>query len=841
MTDSIVLVVMDDTPDTVPPYMTQFADLCSDGVNFTNHIIAEPLCSPSRASTMTGKFPWNTGVTANDMPNGGYGKAGLLEADMIFKTMHDAGYYTALIGKYQNHYLPGGNADPSKGFTYGALHVPTGVDYAFLVDAGGYAMFDYTATLYVDPGPATLVSTTGGTKAEADYITDVINTHAKAAVVAAVAAGKPLFLYVAPFATHSGGAGTDPQHLKFVPAPRHRATGTGRPGYWGPVNFANGDCGNPVGGGCTAITTAQRPGDLSYNTIISNPTAWHNTTTFSDAELDAFTASHILQIQQAQGIDEMIVDVRAQLATSGIAASTWIMLQSDNGLHLGEHCMTGQKASPYDHDARITFVIRPPGGTTGRDEDAFVSNVDFYNTCLDIAGVAEDTTRDGRSLVDFVTGTPPDPADWRKTAPMAHDGDDFTWEDAQGTGQAPPWRALRDLNYLYMDLDPTKEMSTGAPITGRAEVYVLDDDPWQIDNLYGYLEDDSRTDIDTFLQSMLATSGAPLWDLQKLAIPTLTFGEFIPGATEKHFVMDRVEFHEPGGRYWVQSSTSWPQLAGKDIPLTAIPGVPGLDISGKATSRESYWACTLRISDMNESGVHLGDDQLEENLQNVYLMIATDDVVSVGYSRSGPVRWEFNARVGADVSPRQIGDGFPYIDATILFQIPGGTRRATEFVQWTRTLATDLDNEIIDVIPDTVKKIPDPDVRFRGPLGTISITDVVSDSGFRWRHPEDRDIDSTEYVIVDTKHRRAWLATLDPDEEMVWDTDDDDFTEVSAGLVSYGPGRLLLPIQPKPGGSGPGVGVPDPGNKLAKIDCVVDYSGTRIPTELALRMKQARP
>jgi N-acetylglucosamine-6-sulfatase len=847
MTDSIVMVVIDDTPDNVPQYMSQYASLCSDGVNFTNHFVSSPLCSPSRAATMTGKYGHNNGVTSNDWPNGGYGKAYDLEPISIFKIMHDAGYYVAVLGKYQNHYLPGGNADPSKGATYPALHVPTGVDYAFLVDSGGYAMFEYTATLKIGGGAASLVDTNGGTKAEADYITDVIQGHLIAAIIAAAAAGKPLFAYVAPFATHSGGAGSDPQHLKFVPSPRARAAGPGRPVYWGSPDFTNGDCGNPSGGGCMLITTAARPGDISYNAINENATAWHRTTIFTDAEIATRTGYHILQAQQAQGIDDMIIAMRAQLATSGLAASTWIMMQSDNGGHLGEHCFEGFKSTPFDHDTKTTFVIRPPGGTTGRDETAIVQNVDFSNTCRAIAGIAEDTTLDGRSLVPFVTGTPPDPADWRAFAFIKCDADNFSWTDAQGTGEAPAFNGLRDDHYLYADFDPEKEVSTGAPVTSRGELYVLDDDPWATSNQYPFVVEDSRDDLDGIVQAILAASGTTLWNLLKIPIPALVFGESIlDQSQEAHLVFDDIEYHKPP-QYWMQSSTSHPQAPSKYVPLSDIPDINGLDPAGQATLNASQWACTLRVTDMNEAGAHGGWATYDENLQDVYIETNTRKLVTVGYARGGPVAWQFKGRVAADITPRPVegsDDEHPQADLPILWNIPAGCRRGLNYRVWTRSLAADLDNEIIDIVSNSTVEINDAFVRIRGGFTEVDVMDKETESGYTFAHPDERatpgsrDITSDEYVIFDTEHRKAYLGVWDPDQTDSWDTSG--LPEVSGGINSYGANRNTLPITPFPGGSGPGVGVRDPRNRIAKIDVVVTYAGDRTTTEISIRLKEAR-
>jgi hypothetical protein len=478
-----------------------------------------------------------------------------------------------------------------------------------------------------------------------------------------------------------------------------------------------------------------------------------------------------------------------------------------------------------------------------------VQNVDLFNTWLDIAGEAEDATRDGHSLVPYVTGTPPDPADQRKTALIICDTDNGTWEDAQGTGMAPAQRTLRDVNWLYVDFnDPGTE---GAPPTGRGELYRMTAggpvpaDPWQTVNQYPYLTQASRDDLDAMLKAMLAASGTALFDLQKQPIPELVFGEIIDDSTECHLLLDGVEFHKPGGQYEMHWSTDHPVRADKKAPLTKIEGIPGLQLSGKGDSYESNWVLVMRVYDRNSvGGNHGGWATCYENLQDIMLMIETDQIITVGWARGGPVRFEFKARVIGEIKPVELEDYWPTLEVTIPFQIPQGARRALSYEVWSSTLESDLDNAEIS-LPYTTKEIVDSTVRLVGPFTKMQVEDKISNgSGFIFQHPDEketpgtRDIKDNEYVLAEVETHKAWLAEYLPDQELSWDHTG--MTEVSAGLDSYGPGRVLYPITPKAGGGGPGVG-PDPRNRLAKVDVVVTYSGVRSPTAIDIRYKQARP
>ena len=71
--------------------------LARSGVRFTQFYVGAPVCSPSRAALLTGRYPQrggvpgNVGITARGMPSEQYTMAEMLR---------DAGYRTALIGKW---------------------------------------------------------------------------------------------------------------------------------------------------------------------------------------------------------------------------------------------------------------------------------------------------------------------------------------------------------------------------------------------------------------------------------------------------------------------------------------------------------------------------------------------------------------------------------------------------------------------------------------------------------------------------------------------------------------------------------------------------------------------
>lgn len=73
--------------------------LADDGIRFTNWYSNSPVCSPSRASLLTGKYPARTGVS--QILSGKRGRAGLSnEHDTISSKLKENGYSTAMFGKW---------------------------------------------------------------------------------------------------------------------------------------------------------------------------------------------------------------------------------------------------------------------------------------------------------------------------------------------------------------------------------------------------------------------------------------------------------------------------------------------------------------------------------------------------------------------------------------------------------------------------------------------------------------------------------------------------------------------------------------------------------------------
>jgi hypothetical protein len=93
---NILLVITDDqrigTMDQMPRTSAFFG---GGGTTYTHGYVTTPLCCPSRSSIFSGKYAHNHGVVVND-------GSGFDPTQSWQRYLHDAGYYTGIVGKYLN-------------------------------------------------------------------------------------------------------------------------------------------------------------------------------------------------------------------------------------------------------------------------------------------------------------------------------------------------------------------------------------------------------------------------------------------------------------------------------------------------------------------------------------------------------------------------------------------------------------------------------------------------------------------------------------------------------------------------------------------------------------------
>ncbi|MEC8405042.1 MAG: sulfatase-like hydrolase/transferase, partial [Verrucomicrobiota bacterium] len=112
------------------------------------------------------------------------------------------------------------------------------------------------------------------------------------------------------------------------------------------------------------------------------------------------------------GIDGCVGNILDAVEVAGIDDETVIIFISDNGFFRGEHGLSDKRAA-YEESIRLPFMIRHPSIQTknGLIVNDIVSNLDIAPTILDLAGLEVPASMQGASLVPFIRGEAPN--DWR--------------------------------------------------------------------------------------------------------------------------------------------------------------------------------------------------------------------------------------------------------------------------------------------------------------------------------------------------------------------------------------------------------------------------------------------
>lgn len=336
---NIVLVLTDDqTMESVArmPYVSSRADW----VRFPNAYVQNPMCCPSRATILTGRYDTHTGVTQN-------GATGAFDATNTVATwLSDVGYRTALVGKYLNNYpriAPDG------------LKPPGWTTFQAVADGpGAYAQYNWDL---VSDG----VQQHFGSE-PADYQVDVLTSRANQFIARSADAGAPFFLYFAPTATHG----------PWRASPRREGTHATAPVAHNTALFNEPDVSDKPA--YIRAHAPQDPGLMDYR----RRRAW-------DAALS---------------VDDAVAALDRQLTASGVADNTVVIFMTDNGYALGEHRWYG-KACEYRVCTQTPLLVRYPG-LSARSRGQLVSNVDIASTVADIAGVTPALAQDGRSFLPLM-------------------------------------------------------------------------------------------------------------------------------------------------------------------------------------------------------------------------------------------------------------------------------------------------------------------------------------------------------------------------------------------------------------------------------------------------------
>lgn len=223
------------------PHMDRLA---ADGIRFNAGYAAAPVCSPTRASIMTGQYPARVGITEYLGPAGDDFLP--TSHQVLPETLRDAGYRTGLIGKWHlsETYTGPVHDRPGNPWSHGFTEVIAS-EQKYIADG------DYFHPYFMLPElPARL---------EDEYLTDRLNLEATDFIARAHQDTTPFFLYLTHYATHTALAAPQPLIDKYAAKP-----GAGQPGK-NPVLAAMLEV---IDNGVGAIRDTLRRLDIAENTVI---------------------------------------------------------------------------------------------------------------------------------------------------------------------------------------------------------------------------------------------------------------------------------------------------------------------------------------------------------------------------------------------------------------------------------------------------------------------------------------------------------------------------------------------------------------------------------------------
>lgn len=314
--------------------------MARDGVHLKNAFVTTSLCSPSRASILTGLYTNKHRVIDNNRA--------VPEGTIFFpQYLQRAGYKTAFVGKW---HMGGAHDDPRPGFDHWVSFRGQGS--------------------YNSPGPRYTLNVDGQRVPQDGYITDLLTDYA-VEWLDEQTSDQPFFLYLSHKAVHAN----------FTPAERH----AGR--------YADVELDLPQGEGLSAEKNTPRWVRDQRNSWHGIDFAYH-----SDAGLDYIYRRYC---ETLLAVDESIGRVTEQLKKMGVHDETLVIYMGDNGFMFGEHGLIDKRVS-YEPSIRVPMMMQCPqlypGGTV---LEQVIGNIDVAPTILHAAGLQTPDYMDGRSFLEL--------------------------------------------------------------------------------------------------------------------------------------------------------------------------------------------------------------------------------------------------------------------------------------------------------------------------------------------------------------------------------------------------------------------------------------------------------
>ena len=325
------------------PHMDAMA---RNGAHLKNAFVTTSLCSPSRASILTGLYTFRHRVIDNQrvVPDG----------TLFFpQYLQDAGYTTGFIGKW---HMGHANDEPRPGF-----------DYWFSFKGQGF---------YYPPGPQYTLNDNGRRVPQDGYITPLL-TRKAIQFLDQADPNKPFFLYLSHKAVHG----------PFTPEPKYKDSLENLPFQFPPSSELLDN------------NLKNRP-----RWLLDQRNSWHGMdfALHTGQSVEEFCKRYC---EALRSVDDSIGAVVEKLRKMGIHEETLVIYMGDNGFMFGEHGLFDKRVA-YETSSRVPMLMQCPaiikGGTV---VDQVVANIDIAPTVMQAMGLKKPPHMDGQSFLPLARGT----------------------------------------------------------------------------------------------------------------------------------------------------------------------------------------------------------------------------------------------------------------------------------------------------------------------------------------------------------------------------------------------------------------------------------------------------
>ena len=397
--------------------------LARQGMRLDNCFCTNSICTPSRGAILTGQYSHVTGVYTLDTPLDP-------ERPNVAKGLQQAGYQTAIFGKWHLH------KDPS-GFD----------DWNILPGQGAYH----------DP---ILIEKDKGRQKHTGYVTDII-TDLSLEWLKKRDPQKPFFL----LCHHKA------PHRSWQPAARH-ATWLDDVTIPEPSNLLDRYENRSR---AAANATLKVGEDMSKTDLKTEIPKNLDRDALRKWAYQLYLKDYLRCIR---AVDENVGRLLDYLDQAGLAQNTVVIYTSDQGFFLGEHGYFDKRFF-YEESLRMPFLVRyPPEIAAGSVSKDMVLNVDFAETFLDYAGRPAPADMQGRSFRANLAGKTP--ADWRTAMYYRY------WMHLAQHG-VPAHYGIRTHKHkliFYYGLPLNMAGAVKRPTEPEWELFDLEKDPQEMKNVY---------------------------------------------------------------------------------------------------------------------------------------------------------------------------------------------------------------------------------------------------------------------------------------------------------------------------------------------------------------------